>query len=105
MSGWSRIGWILTLRCESASELLSRRLDEPLGLAERLAVHGHLLSCRHCRRFRRQLRFLGAALSHHAHDTSRDDTLSPEARTRIAGVLREASQEPGGPADVGDAGS
>jgi anti-sigma factor RsiW len=103
MSGWSRLGWILTLRCESASELLSRRLDERLSLAERVALQGHLFACRHCRRLRRQLRFLSAALSHHA-DQSCDHSLTPEARARISGALREASQEPRGPADGGDAG-
>ena len=32
-----RLLQILTLRCEAASELTSRRLDEPLPLPERLA--------------------------------------------------------------------
>ena len=54
-----RLLQILTLKCEGASSLTSRELDEPLGLPELIAVRGHLLVCRSCRRFRRQLLFLG----------------------------------------------
>ena len=50
MPGPSRLLRILTLRCEGASALASQALDEPLGLADRLALWGHLLACIPCRR-------------------------------------------------------
>lgn len=90
---------ILTLHCEEASVLASRELDEPLGLAERLAVRGHTLVCRSCRRFRRQLQFLRVALNRHAaatleNETGQDqDALSPEARARIERALMRASRD------------
>ena len=48
--------FILTLRCEAASELASRELDEALPRVERAALWCHLLACRSCRRFRKHLR-------------------------------------------------
>ncbi len=91
-----RLLQILTLHCEEASSLMSRELDEPLGLPERLAVRGHLLVCRSCRRFRRQLQFLRLALQRQNMRLEQDgfaqDALSPEARARIERVLAEADQ-------------
>ena len=65
MSWSSDVLKILTLRCEEASLLASREIDEPLGLAERVALCGHSLVCRSCRRLRRQLLFLHVALQRH----------------------------------------
>ena len=99
MSGWSRLVLILTLRCEGGSELLSRQCDEPLPLAERLALRGHLLACGPCRRFGHHLRLIRQSVSRRASNPSRQDALSPEARTRIARALREAAHSHDEPAD------
>jgi hypothetical protein len=89
-----RLVQILTLNCEGASSLTSRELDERLGLPELLAVRGHLLVCRSCRRFRRQLLFLRLALQRQyarlEQAGGEHGTLSPEARARIERVLMEA---------------
>jgi predicted anti-sigma-YlaC factor YlaD len=89
-----RLLQILTLKCEKASSLTSQELDEPLGLPELLAVRGHLLVCRSCRRFRRQLLFLRLALQRQnarlEQAGAEQDALSPEARVRIERVLTEA---------------
>ena len=89
-----RLLQILTLKCEGASSLTSRELDEPLGLPELIAVRGHLLVCRSCRRFRRQLLFLRLALQRQnarlEQDGFEQDALSPEARARIERALMEA---------------
>jgi hypothetical protein len=92
----SRLRKILTLRCEEASVLSSRELDEPLDLTDRLALWGHLLVCRSCQRFRRQLHLLRQALRR--REASRLDAevlaegLSVDARRRIAEVLRHAAE-------------
>ncbi|WP_176256790.1 anti-sigma factor family protein [Derxia lacustris] len=52
------------MNCRDATQLASRGMDTQLGLAEQLLLWGHLGTCRHCARFRRQmttLRALGAA--------------------------------------------
>jgi hypothetical protein len=91
-----RLLQILTLHCEEASSLISRELDEPLGLPERLAVRGHVLVCRSCRRFRRQLQFLRVALQRQnarfEQDGFEQDALSPQARARIERALMEADR-------------
>ncbi len=46
---------ILTLKCREATELMSRSLDDDLGLGDRLAMRLHTLICRPCRRFRTQI--------------------------------------------------
>lgn len=47
--------------CREISELVSRSLDEPLGLTARLQVRLHLLFCEGCRRMEQQLRFVQRA--------------------------------------------
>jgi hypothetical protein len=88
----------LTLHCETASELASQAMDEPLGLADRLALRAHVLICRSCRRFRRQLlRIRRAARSRALDPVDSIDraTLSPQARDRIARALRGAGTDDG----------
>jgi len=90
----------LTLHCETATELASQEIDEPLGFADRLALRLHILICRSCRRFRRQLlRIRLAARSRaQARAGSLDQaTLSAEARRRIAQAVREAGNADGSP--------
>jgi hypothetical protein len=92
---WTRI---LTLHCETASELASQEMDEPLGFADRLALRAHVLICRSCRRFQRQLRWIRLAARSRARAGSLDrTTLSSEARRRIAQALREAGKSDGPP--------
>jgi hypothetical protein len=97
MSWSEQVVRILTLKCEGASALASRELDEPLGPSQRLAMWGHLLACGPCRRFRRQVRFLRRALrERHAGPAVAEDgceSLSPEAKARIERALAEAIRE------------
>lgn len=87
---------ILTLKCEAASELASRQMDEPLSRLEGLALWGHLLACASCRRFRRQLRWIRTAIRLRDQPPApgsgaEADTLSPEARRRIARAIEEGA--------------
>lgn len=47
--------------CKEISMLLSQSQERPLGPLERLAVALHLLICRGCANFSRQLEFLRVA--------------------------------------------
>jgi hypothetical protein len=47
--------------CEQASALSSRALEEPLRPVERFQLGFHLMMCRHCSRFARQIDFLRRA--------------------------------------------
>ena len=52
----------MMLDCKQTSELLSQGQDRPLTAGEALRLRLHLLLCRGCRRFSRQLDFMRAAL-------------------------------------------
>lgn len=73
------------LSCRETSLLLSRACDERLPWRVRLAVRLHLLYCRGCARFGKQLKFLRTATRRFAarqHATSLQ-RLSEDARRRI----------------------
>ncbi len=91
---------ILTLRCEAASALSSRELDEPLPRLDRAALLCHLVACRSCRRFRKQITVIREAVRRRERALVEDDTsegrLSAEARERITMVMREAGRDDAG---------
>lgn len=80
--------------CKEVSELVSQALDRELRLRERLAVRMHLLACRGCARFERQVRFLrlaARAYATRALEPAPPLRLAPEAQARIrARLLRDA---------------
>lgn len=74
------------------TELISRDFDEPLGWPERAAYRFHTLYCNSCRRFRRQMTALRAALRAAqvrwlSGEPPASLRLSAAARERIAGKL------------------
>lgn len=46
------------LNCRRATELMSQRLDRKPGLAERMRLTLHLMTCGGCRNFGKQMQFL-----------------------------------------------
>lgn len=51
------------IKCKEASRLMSRAMDEPLPLWQRLALALHLAICDACRNAQRQMRLLRAAVA------------------------------------------
>ena len=49
------------LDCKHNTELLSQSYDRPITLRERMAMRLHLLMCRGCRNFEKQLAFIRKA--------------------------------------------
>ncbi len=49
------------LNCKQNSELLSQSLDRPVTLREKVAMRMHLMMCRGCRNFEKQLNFIHKA--------------------------------------------
>jgi predicted anti-sigma-YlaC factor YlaD len=87
---WSLMKLLLTLTCEQSTRLVSESLDSDLPRGERLAVRLHAVSCRSCRRYRKQLAFLSQAVSRMADavtSSSPRASLSPEVRERISRML------------------
>lgn len=100
MSWLNRLLQILTLHCDAASALASRELDESLPRLERVALWCHLLVCRSCRRFRRQIGLIRQIVRRHdqllADSDLERNILSTEARNRIARAIRHAGSDEGG---------
>lgn len=85
------IHWMFS--CKDVSQKVSVAMDAPLPVRHRLAIRMHLLMCRHCSRFRRQLMMLRRLSRYPVSDPSAADppaTLSSETRERIKKALRAA---------------
>jgi hypothetical protein len=96
----SRVWHLLNLPCSEISELVSLSLDRELPFAERLAVKSHLLYCKACRRFLRQLERLRSAMAELSSDVSgaglaNIPRLTPEVQERIKRALRDADASGG----------
>jgi hypothetical protein len=84
--------WMMRMMspCATATRLASEELDRPLTEQERRSLRLHLLLCRWCRRYEKQLRLLNEILHHHPETsvTGTAPRLSPEARERIKRSLQ-----------------
>lgn len=83
---------ILTLRCEESDRLMSDSLDRRLTWVERVALQGHVVVCRGCRRAWRQLLILQETMRKSLESASAagDEMLSPAARHRIRQALKDS---------------
>ncbi len=75
------------LNCREVTNRASDLIEGDLDLVTRLKIRAHLLACRHCRRFARQMRATVALLGHGGDDESSapvdDDLLDAyKAKTR-----------------------
>lgn len=68
---------ILTLTCDQAAQLMSHAQDEPLNKTERWALSFHLLICRLCRKYNRQLKLLRGIMSRMADSRTYDAKVPP----------------------------
>ena len=82
------------LSCKDVTELISQSMDATLPLGRRIGVRIHLLVCRFCARYERQLLLIRGTARHLAESVERPgepsaETLSHETRERIRKSLRE----------------
>ena len=77
------------ITCEEASRLISESLDRELPLGTRIALRIHLLMCKLCPRFLRQMLFLKEASDPYQKEIEGDPSysLSINARERIKSLL------------------
>jgi len=72
--------------CKEVSELVSQSLDRKLSLSERLRMRLHLMMCRMCTNYQRQLQFVRHAvrqLDQHAPPTPLPDDAKERIKKRI----------------------
>jgi len=81
----------LSPSCKEATRLQSEALDHPLGLGQRIGLRIHLVLCKWCRRYGKQIGFLRAAADRdEGHEQCLPaQALRPEARERIKRRLHE----------------
>jgi polyhydroxyalkanoate synthesis regulator protein len=79
--------------CREISYLVSKSMDERIPVRQRLGVRMHLMMCRFCARYKRQLELLRRIMHHYAEQLQEQAAaeLPPEARARIKDALRQAS--------------
>ena len=46
------------LNCKQAAALMSQGMDKELGMMQKMSLHFHLMMCRGCRNFSKQMEFL-----------------------------------------------
>jgi putative zinc finger protein len=81
------------LRCREISKLVSESMERDLPLRRRLEVRMHLMMCRMCSGFARQVRLLRLAARENPERLGPDETapeakLPEKARERIKAALR-----------------
>lgn len=82
---------ILNGPCRDMTALISRSMDERLGFWERVGYKLHLVYCRACRRYRKQLLTLREIIRGADSEASQaaGPTLSPDARKRIQDAVKD----------------
>src|SRR5437667_7358798 len=80
----------LSPACKTAASLQSEALDRKLPLRQRFGLRVHLLLCKWCRRYGKQIAFLRNAAHEHPDEMAEPipQKLSAEARDRIKQKLR-----------------
>jgi hypothetical protein len=76
--------------CKEVTRLVSESLDRELPFPQRMGVRMHLLMCKFCSRYRKQLLILKRATHFyalHGDDIESSTTLPTEARERIKSSL------------------
>jgi len=85
-------------KCSEVSRMVSESLDRRLPLVQRMGLRVHLLMCRFCARYRKQLLILRNSIR--LHESSGEDTVSSvslpeETRNRIKETLSRHSETSG----------
>ena len=80
------------LSCQEVTRLISESFDHPLPFRRQIGMRLHLLICKYCDRFRRQVLFIQDSIRRSAVQLESQDlaslmSLSPAARERIKQVL------------------
>ena len=71
------------INCEEASRLSSESQDRSLAFGERVSLRLHLIGCKLCSRYARQLKFLRRACARIDDEPAGSAQLSDDARDRI----------------------
>ena len=86
--------WIFS--CKQITGMISESMDRKLSLSQRIGIRFHLMMCKLCTRYQKQLLFMREVL-HSSRESSESNTassgLSPEGRKRIKSDLLEKTEK------------
>lgn len=75
--------------CKKVSRLVSDSMDRDLGFWRRLGIRFHLMMCRYCFRYDRQLRMIRQRLRGGETEDVAIQTLSEEQKKRLRELIRK----------------
>lgn len=84
------------ISCKIATQLISKQMDEPLSIWEKIQLSTHTFFCWCCTRFKNQILRIREALREMAHEVMAFERfaeigmpgLSPQARQRVIQTIR-----------------
>lgn len=84
------------ISCEKSSQLISKQMDEPLSIWEKVQLYSHTFFCWCCLRFQKQIIHIREALREVAHEAIAFErfhelslpSMSHEAKARILLAIR-----------------
>ncbi|MBD3219504.1 MAG: hypothetical protein GF310_14635 [candidate division Zixibacteria bacterium] len=80
------------ISCDEASRLASKSLDTKLTPGEKMRMKMHLMACRFCRSFEKQIHAIRSILRSKSKEMTEDTeekSLSTEARERLENSIKE----------------
>ena len=83
--------------CKKISMMVSQSMDQKFPIHRRLLIAIHLLMCKYCNRFKKQLQILRHAVGLediHEEALDRFPALSKETRDQIKQAMRDLSRDP-----------
>jgi hypothetical protein len=91
---FKRLGGVFP-SCKEVIRLQSDALDGHLAFGRRIGLSLHLLVCKWCRRYGRQIAFLRLVAHSHPKDAPRtgEPVLSPEAKRKMRDRLKQGDKE------------
>lgn len=81
--------------CKEVSHKVSESLDRKLPLLERMMIRMHLMMCRYCARFHRQLRWVRSMARYtqpFGNKSETSVTLPQDTRARLKQTLKSAME-------------
>ncbi len=88
----------LMLSCREATQMVSESMDRKLPFQDRVLIRMHLLMCRYCSRFSKQMKILrnvSRAHAEHSEEFEPYDVLRDEVRTRIVDLMKQYPEKSG----------
>ena len=83
--------------CKEVTRMVSESLDRKLSFHQRVGLRMHLLMCKFCSRYQRQLLFLRETVrlyTEHSEDIEPSIKLPPEVRERIKRTVHDILDKP-----------